>query len=65
MSWDYTTPTMDELVLKLVAFTGITQDQAKKVIEFVQTHAHDFPDLVEKIKLGDRLPTGLADKLKL
>ncbi len=56
---------MDELVLKLVAFTGITQDQAKKVIEFVQTHAHDFPDLVEKIKLGDRLPTGLADKLKL
>ena len=56
---------MDELVLKIVAFTGVSQDQAKKVIEFVQTHTHDFPGLVEKIKLGDRLPTGLADKLKL
>jgi hypothetical protein len=56
---------MDELTLKLVAFTGITQEQAKKVIEFVDTHPHDFPNLVEKIKLADRLPTGLADKLKL
>ena len=65
MSWAYTTRDMDELILKLVAFTGITQDQAKKVVEFVGTHAHDFPGLVDKIKLADRLPTGLADKLKL
>jgi hypothetical protein len=52
---------MEELVNKLVEKTGVSEDTAKKVAEFIKEHADDIPKWLGKAGLADKIP-GL-DKL--
>ena len=47
---------MEELVNKLVGKTGISEDTAKKVAEFIKEHADDIPKWLGKAGLADKIP---------
>ena len=51
---------MDEFVNQMVAKTGISKDQAEKVIAFLKEHASELPKLMSQGGLTDKLPGGLG-----
>lgn len=52
---------MEELINKLVEKTGVSEETAKKVAEFIKEHADEIPKWIGKSGLADKIP-GL-DKL--
>lgn len=52
---------MEELINKLVEKTGVSEETAKKVAEFIKEHADEIPTWIGKSGLADKIP-GL-DKL--
>lgn len=47
---------MEELVNKLVAKTGISEETAKKVAEFIKEHADEIPEWLGKAGLTEKIP---------
>jgi len=54
---------MDEFVQKMVDKVGIDKATAMKVIDFLEEHADDAVEYLQKSGLKDKLPGGLGDKL--
>lgn len=58
---------MEQLISELTKKVGISEDQAKQVVEFLKSNADKLPewlgggDLVENLK--DKLPGGLGGML--
>ncbi|MEZ4222935.1 MAG: hypothetical protein R3B13_18475 [Polyangiaceae bacterium] len=55
---------MDELINGLIAKTGISQEQAEKVVAFLKENAHKVPEWLGGTDIGksikDKLPGGLG-----
>lgn len=49
---------MEEMISKLVEKTGIDQETANKVVEFLKEHASEIPGWLGQVGLGD-----VADKV--
>jgi len=54
---------MEEMIAKLVEKVGLSEDNAKKVADFVAEHIDDIPGWLGKAGIADKLPGGVADKL--
>ena len=60
---------MEELLSQLIAKTGISEEQANQVIEFLKEHVDQLPALLGQeggglVKaLADKLPGGLGDMI--
>ena len=58
---------MDELIKGLIEKTGISEEQAAKVIEFLKENAGNLPQLLAggdiKSAIADKLPGGLGGLL--
>lgn len=58
---------MEEFAAKLVEKTGLSEDNAKKVVDFVQEHWSEIPGWLSKggVKeaVADKLPGGLGGLL--
>ncbi len=59
---------MEEMVNGLMEKVGLSEDQAKQVVEFVKENAHKIPEWIgdnEMAKgLADKLPGGIGDMFK-
>jgi hypothetical protein len=51
---------MEDFVNQMVAKTGISKDQAEKVIAFLKEHANEVPKLLGQAGIADKLPGGLG-----
>ncbi len=54
---------MDMLVAKLVEKVGISEEQAKKVAEFIKENKDQIPAWIGSAGLKDKLPGGLGGML--
>ena len=59
---------MEELITGLVKKIGISEDQAKQVVKFLQENAHKVPEWIGQNEMAkglvDKLPGGIGDMLK-
>ncbi|MBO6939802.1 MAG: hypothetical protein JJ863_32825 [Deltaproteobacteria bacterium] len=59
---------MEEMITGLVKKVGISEDQAKQVIEFLKENAHKVPEWIGQNEMAkdlvDKLPGGIGDMLK-
>ncbi len=51
---------MDDFMNQMIAKTGISKDQAEKVIAFLKEHATEVPKLLGSAGIADKLPGGLG-----
>jgi hypothetical protein len=54
---------MDEFISKMVEKTGISEEQAKQVVEFIKANSHKIPELLQSDaaqSVKDKLPGGLG-----
>ncbi len=60
---------MEEFINGLVEKTGISKEQAEKVIDFLKEHAEDIPKMIGQNEflhgLAEKLPGGIGEKLGL
>ncbi len=58
---------MEEMISGLIAKTGISKEQAEKVVEFLKENAHKVPEWLGGTDVGqsikDKLPGGLGGML--
>lgn len=54
---------MEEFLAKMAEKTGISKDQASKVMDFLKDHADEAVGYLQKSGIADKLPGGLGDKL--
>jgi hypothetical protein len=59
---------MEEMVNGLMEKVGLSEDQAKQVVEFVKENAHKIPEWIGQNDmakdLADKLPGGIGGMLK-
>ncbi len=51
---------MDDLINQLVSKTGISKDQAEKVVQFLKEHATELPKMLGQAGIADKLSGGLG-----
>ena len=59
---------MEEMITGLVQKVGISEEQAKQVVKFLQENAHKVPEWIGQNEMAkglvDKLPGGIGDMLK-
>ncbi len=55
---------MDEFIKGLMAKVGLSEEQAKQVVEFIQENADKVPELLKSSGLAGKLPGGLGGLFK-
>lgn len=51
---------MEDFINQMVSKTGISKDQAEKVVSFLKEHANELPKLMGQSSIADKLPGGLG-----
>lgn len=51
---------MEDFINQMVTKTGISKEQAEKVIAFLKEHATELPKLIGQAGVVDKLPGGLG-----
>lgn len=54
---------MEDFINQMVSKTGISKEQAEKVIAFIKEHADELPKLIAQSGIADKLPGGLGGML--
>ncbi len=54
---------MEDIIKGLIEKVGISEEQAKGVITFLQENASKIPALLQSSGIADKLPGGLGDLL--
>lgn len=59
---------MEEMITGLVQKVGISEEQAKQVVKFLQENAHKVPEWIGQNEMAqglvDKLPGGIGGMLK-
>jgi hypothetical protein len=51
---------MDEFINQIVSKTGISREQAEKVLNFLKENADQLPKWIGQAGIADKLPGGLG-----